>query len=349
MMQEWGEYVQCGIVSWGFGCGDNDFPGVYSRVSHQYHWIKMNVCQQSVDPPDAFECDAPTLPPAQDIEATIVINFDDFPAETQFTLIDDTGYGAVVVERGEGSFAEADPQSTVSIPVVLKERSTYTFKIDDVGGDGLCCYQPGSYKMYIGTEESQGEVLASGEGNFGAQSVHQFTIPSLGSEGTGGSADGGSDGNEGGNEQVVDPSPTEQETAAPVAPSASPTVATPQPSSSPTSQPSASPTGSPTVSPAPTRSPTLPPTLAPTMRPSVSMAPSQSPTHVPVVKSNSQRNNIIYGVMIVVVVAAMFLATSWYADRHNRIASNADDTRLVKGDDTEPGDEEFGDDPLRTP
>jgi len=48
--------VQVGLVSWGFACSNNNFPGVYARVSGAYDWIKDTVCERSAYADKAFDC-----------------------------------------------------------------------------------------------------------------------------------------------------------------------------------------------------------------------------------------------------------------------------------------------------
>lgn len=98
-------------------------------------------------------------------EVFLTINFDDFAAETGFTI---TGSSGVVVDVPQGTWTNGD--SMYSTKFCLGP-GTYTFEITDSFGDGICCaYGSGSYSLTQGAT-----TLASG-GQFGASESTTFTL-----------------------------------------------------------------------------------------------------------------------------------------------------------------------------
>eukprot|EP00980_Cylindrotheca_fusiformis_P031608 scaffold26676_cov137-Cylindrotheca_fusiformis.AAC.6 len=56
------EDIQVGIVSWGVDCA-GPLPGVYSRLSFMYDWLRNTVCTFSEEPPLYMECELLLISP----------------------------------------------------------------------------------------------------------------------------------------------------------------------------------------------------------------------------------------------------------------------------------------------
>ena len=57
-----GADILVGLVSWGRGCGK--YPGVYTRISSVFPWIRSRLCRFSADPPEYLACQQEQESPA---------------------------------------------------------------------------------------------------------------------------------------------------------------------------------------------------------------------------------------------------------------------------------------------
>ncbi|GAX28531.1 transmembrane protease serine 11D [Fistulifera solaris] len=186
-----GEDVQVGIVSWGRGCAL--FPGVYSRVSDGYDWIRKEVCAFSVDPPaymrcldeerdskflspDTIEQSIPSKAPVLHrssgrVDVEISIQLDLQSHETSWTLSDNDGN--VLVHVPYGAYDSFSAQ-TIDFTVRVDEGSDLFFVIKDEAFNGMSRGVSGWYKIFILSDLQRVEII-SGDGDYGRVAFHRFT------------------------------------------------------------------------------------------------------------------------------------------------------------------------------
>jgi trypsin len=165
--------VMVGIISWGFGCALENFPGVYSRISSRTDWLRNNICRMSMTPPEYLDCEVPSTIPPRSIPVTVAIQFDDFPEELSWSMQDETGVNTYA-EVPFGTYTEA--RSRIHETVFLPGGQRFLFQINDSFGDGLCCNQPGNYLVSLGSRPN-GDILVSGGGSFDTTLTHEFDVP----------------------------------------------------------------------------------------------------------------------------------------------------------------------------
>jgi hypothetical protein len=101
-----------------------------------------------------------------DVTLTLVV--DQYPEETSWTITD--GGGATVASA---VYTNSTPDNSTVVANACLPVGCYTFTINDVYGDGICCsYGNGSYNL---NEDSSGALLASG-GSFTSSQATNFCV-----------------------------------------------------------------------------------------------------------------------------------------------------------------------------
>jgi len=153
-----GQDLQVGIVSWGIGCASPTFPGVYSRISSQYEWIRETVCEHSLSAPEDFECGESGgsnaglslfEDDADDSKSyvTLEVSLDEQPHEFSWMVSTLTGQSDKLIATIPPGFYSGFKNYTFHHKLEVNPDQFHRISLRDTFGDGL----QGYVAVYRGT------------------------------------------------------------------------------------------------------------------------------------------------------------------------------------------------------